>query len=253
MIDDKAYHVSDYPQFKVSLNMLNLTFDENNPIMDNDKVYGGISYQLKIQDLLNGVSSVFSKVQDTLLKEVTDEMIQNQINRIIDGCKVFLLNINKQINLKNMYYAKLYFCRIFGYTLIALEIIELALIVAYTTTFQFHVVAYVIIELVLIGVSIFMNALDIEESEETIKFLENSILAYEKTTQKYVFKYEQIIDVLEKTKNSNPSNDKKYTELMNFYIKNSNLYMANEFYTLSVDLEYVKSLGIGAGVYLVGA
>jgi hypothetical protein len=136
MIDDKAYHVSDYPQFKVSLNMLNLTFDENNPIMDNDKVYGGISYQLKIQDLLNGVSSVFNKVQDTLLKEVTDDMINYQINRIIDGCKVFFVNMDKLYSLKYLQISNLVTTSTLETLLIIAQIVDIILFKLYIVIFN---------------------------------------------------------------------------------------------------------------------
>jgi hypothetical protein len=153
LIDNKQYEQSDFPQFEMSIVLNDLTFDQNNPDIINDLVYAKIKFQVKIKDLVNDTVKIFDQQESLLLKNVTTDMIQSQINRLIDDAKVFMINIDKFEQISNLILAHEIFAVSIQTGLIILQVINVAKIASSVISMNFVLLSYFIAEALIYAMS----------------------------------------------------------------------------------------------------
>jgi hypothetical protein len=100
-LDDEAYNQEKYKDFKVDLVLKNIKFENGNLdyVNENNEVYGIISYAIVIKDLRNGASKMFDLDDTFLVKSVTEEMMMEHVNYLIEQSPIFTINVGIYENL----------------------------------------------------------------------------------------------------------------------------------------------------------
>jgi hypothetical protein len=99
LVDGEVYQPDKFENFKVNLMIKDIKFDYINPHMENDVPCGSVTYNVVIYDTNTGLSETFDLFENFLIKNITEDMVQKQLNLLIEQAAVAHINIAKYVDL----------------------------------------------------------------------------------------------------------------------------------------------------------